>query len=217
MAASIPEFISAVKSGDLSSASAMLDSNPELVSARDDSGTSVLLTAAYYRHSNIAALLIERGASVNFYEACAAGSLKNFNDNLKDEPELINTFAPDGFQPIGLAAFFGHTEIVRLLLNAGAEVDTQSKNGMAVTPLNSAAAGGNLEIARLLLEHGANPNTPQAGGFVPLHAAAQNGNRDMIELLLRFGANKAVKNNQGKSALDFATEESHKRLVDLLQ
>ena len=94
-------------------------------------------------------------------------SWKESKSILKRKPKLLNEFAPDGFQPLGLAAFFGHTEVVRFLIESGADVDTPSRNGLKVTPLNSAAAGRHYEIAMLLLERGANPNMRQSGDFVP--------------------------------------------------
>jgi ankyrin repeat protein len=213
----IPEFFPAIKNGDLALVTSLLDSNPSLASARDEQGLSAVLTAAYYQHPEVAALLLERGATLDLFEACAAGSLKDVKSSLGKLPDQINDFAPDGFQPLGLAAFFGHTEIARHLLSQGAQADIPSRNGLHVSPLNSAAAGGHLEIARLLLEQGANPNRPQADDFVPLHAAAQNGQRELVALLLAHGADRTIRNKYGQNALDIALESGHPELADLLK
>jgi ankyrin repeat protein len=135
---------------------------------------------------------------------------------LKRKPKLLNEFAPDGFQPLGLASFFGHVEIVRFLLESGAEVNTPSQNGLKVTPLNSAAAGRHYEIAMLLLERDANPNIRQEGDFVPLHSAAMNGQIEMVKLLLQYGADKDLKSLDGKTARDYALENGHKIVAEVL-
>ena len=133
------------------------------------------------------------------------------------QPALVNAYAQDGFQPLGLAAFFGNQAAVDYLLDRGAQVNSPSQNAMRVMPLHSAAASGQLEIARSLLAHGANPNSVQADGFVPLHAAAQNGQIEMVELLLSYGANLKIPTEDGKTALDFALENRHTRVANLLQ
>jgi len=213
----VSEFFAAIKKGDVAAVTAMLDANPSLAAARDTQGNSAVLTCAYYQQPALATLLVDYGAPLDLFEACAAGSLEKVAAILKFNPDLLNDFATDGFLPIGLAAFFGHTEIVRLLIDLDAQVNTPSRNTLKVTPLNSAAAGGRLEIARLLLEHGADPNMPQSDDFVPLHAAAQNDQIEMIELLLKFGANTALKNKEGKTALDIANKSGHPELINLLK
>jgi ankyrin repeat protein len=106
--------------------------------------------------------------------------------------------------------------VVRFLLETGADVDTPSRNGLKVTPLNSAAAGRHYEIAMLLLERGANPNMRQSGDFVPLHAAAQNGQIEMVKILLQYGADKDLKSADGKTARDYALENGHKIVIEVL-
>jgi ankyrin repeat protein len=133
------------------------------------------------------------------------------------QPELINAYAPDGFQPIGLAAFFGHQPVVELLLRVGAEADAPSKNPMRVRPLHSAIANRRTAIAKLLIEHGADVNSTQADDFTPLHEAAQNGLVDIAQLLLDRGANVNAKLANGQTPLALAIESKHDDVADLLQ
>jgi uncharacterized protein len=210
------ELFNAIKNGDLATVGRLIADDPSLVDTYDDHGLTPVLTAAYNQHPEIASFLVEHGAFLTLFEACAVGKLDKVESALKAQPDHLNTFAPDGFQPIGLAAFFGHTDIVKFLLSVGADVDTPSQNGMMVTPLNSAAAAGRVDIARMLLERGANPNARQADDFVPLHAAAQNGQREMAELLLKHGADKTLRNREGFSAQDMAAEKGFTELAELL-
>lgn len=209
-------FFDAIKSGDLEQVRRMVANDSALVNATSAGGTAVLI-ATYYGEREIARLLIEQGAQLNLFEACAAGQYERAATLLAADPALANAYAPDGFQPLGLAAFFGHTAIARLLLESGAEVDSPSNNGQRVQPLHSSVAGGHFELSKLLLDHGADVNATQEGGFTPLQGAAQNGQREMVELLLAYGADKSSVNRDGKRALDYALEGGHSEAAALLE
>lgn len=62
----------------------------------------------------------------------------------------------EGKSPIHWAAYDGSTEIARLLIEKGADVNSADEYG--VTPLMQACDGGHTDTARLLIEHGANVN-----------------------------------------------------------
>ena len=111
---------------------------------------------------------------------------------LDEDPSSANAWAEDGFQPLGLASFFGHVEAARLLVERGAEVNSASRNDMKVMPLHSAAATGDpdarYELAKVLLEHGADPNARQQDDYTPLMAADQQGDERLRKLLVDHGA-----------------------------
>jgi uncharacterized protein len=211
------ELFPAIQQGDLSTVERLVAEDRTLVNAQDAKGSSAVITSVYYNKPEITALLLKRRPKINLYDACAIGRVERVKSILKRKPKLINEFAPDGFQPLGLAAFFGHVEVARFLLESGAEVNTPSQNGLKVTPLHSAAAGRHYEIAMLLLERGANPNLRQEGDFVPLHSAAQNGQIEMVKILLQYGADKDLKSTDGKTARDFALENGHKIVAEVLE
>lgn len=212
-----PTFIEAVKAGDLETIEHMLDGDPALASARTPGGVSAVLVAVYYGKSAVADLLIARGASLDVFEAAATGRVERVRAWLDEQPALANAYAADGFQPLGLASFFGHTPVAELLVERGAEVNSPSRNDQRVQPLHSAAAAQHLEIARLLVEHGADVNAVQAGAFTPLHAAAQNGQVGMIRLLLAHGADLPALSKAGQTALDYALENGHAEAADRLR
>jgi ankyrin repeat protein len=130
---------------------------------------------------------------------------------------LVDTFAADGFYPLGLAAYFGHPTIVEFLLKNGADVKLAARNAQKVTALHAGASRGGAEIVKLLLEAGADPNVKQERGFVPLHSAAANGNAAVVELLLKHGAHPDAKAEDGKTPADMATEGGHKDLAEKLR
>jgi ankyrin repeat protein len=210
-------FFEAIKSGDQAKVQALLDIDPALLRAKSENGLSPVLTALYYQEPDIADLLIARGAELNIFEAAAAGRLDRLQALVERQAGLVNEYAEDGFQPLGLASFFGHLEVVRFLIRAGANVNSPSHNAQRVMPLHSAAAGRHLEIARVLLENGAEVNARQADDFIPIHAAAQNGQAEMIQLLLSYGADPKRCSRDGRNALDFAEEAGAKDAADLLR
>jgi uncharacterized protein len=126
------------------------------------------------------------------FEASAAGRAERVRELLDEDPSLANAWADDGFQPLGLASFFGHVEAARLLVERGAEVNSASRNDMKVMPLHSAVATGDpdarYELAKLLLEQGADPNALQQDDYTPLMAAEHHGDVRLRGLLIEHGA-----------------------------
>ena len=153
---------------------------------------SELLQAVYRGdHARVDALLAAE-PEVDVFEASAVGRVDRLRELLDGDPSLANAWAEDGFQPLGLASFFGHLEAARLLVERGADVNAPSKNDMKVAPLHSAVAEKDAdtryELASLLLEHGADPNARQQDDFTPLMAADQQGDVRLRELLIEHGA-----------------------------
>jgi ankyrin repeat protein len=136
---------------------------------------------------------------------------------IEADRELVNSFAADGFYPLGLAAFFGHHTIVEFLLKNGADVRLAARNAQKVTALHGAVARRDLQIVNMLLEAGADPNARQERGFAPLHDAAANGSIPLVELLLKHGARADVKSDEGKTPADMATDRGHKEVVQMLK
>ena len=87
-------------------------------------------------------------------------------------------------------AAYGHADLLRLLIERGADVDAlgyEGNHGWA-PPLVLACWEGTVETVRLLLEAGADPNLPSRPGGSALHAAINHYDAEKIELLLRHGA-----------------------------
>jgi ankyrin repeat protein len=147
------------------------------------------LLQALYEGRREAAEALRRGAELDLFEAAAFGDAQRLAE-LLDEGADPNAFAPDGFTPLTLAAFFKHPEAARLLLDRGADVHQRARHEqIQVLPIHSAAAdGGSVEIVRMLLDAGADPDAEQPGGFRAIDAARQEGNAELERLLLARGA-----------------------------
>jgi ankyrin repeat protein len=155
---------------------------------------SELLQAIYRGDRERVDELLAAGPELDVFEAAASGQTTRLRELLDDDPSLTNAWAEDGFQPLGLACFFGHVEAARLLVERGAEVNSASRNEMKVMPLHSAVATGDpaarYELAKLLLEAGGEPNARQQDDFTPLMAADQSGDERLRNLLLEHGATR---------------------------
>lgn len=205
----VNDLFSAIHANNLPGVQLLITAEPELLEARSPSGLSPVLFAAYYRRPEILRALIGAGAPLNLYEAAAAGEADRVSALLDAQPDLVHTFSPDGFSPLGLAAFFGHDEVAQHLLARGADVNAVSRNAMAVQPLHSAAAGDHTHLALALVQAGAQVNATQHGGFTPLMSAAQNGNAALVAFFLSVGADPAARTPEGHDALALAQESGH--------
>ena len=209
-------FFKAIEEGNREKVERMLRKTPNLILAKSKKNLSPLMTALYYHEFDIAEMLLDRMVKLTVYEAAATGKLTHLISNLGHKPELVNAYSEDGYQPLGLAAYFGHEKIVEYLIRAGAEVNSPSKNSLGVTPLQSAVAGGHLEIIRMLLTAGASPNVRERGGYTPLHTAAQNGDVEIVRSLLFGGADLEAKSDKEETPLDMARKTGHDEVVNLL-
>jgi ankyrin repeat protein len=153
---------------------------------------SELLQAVYRGDQSRVEEMLAAEPELDVFEAAAVGDVHRLRRLLDEDAGLANAWAEDGFQPLGLASFFGHVEAARLLIEHGAEVNSASRNEMKVMPLHSAVASSDAEaryeLAKLLLEHGADPNVRQQDDFTPLMEADQNGDARLRELLVEHGA-----------------------------
>ncbi len=210
------EFFQAIQQGNQNEVNRLLRATPKLIHEKEN-GVSPILAAIYHGHPEIAELLVEKKVLLDIFEAAATGKRSQIVRILAHHPELVNAYAEDGFQPLGLACFFGHMESAEYLISAGARVNSPSGNKLKVTPLHSAAASEHTAIVKLLLEHGADPNVREQGDFTPLHAAAQNGDIASIRALLIHGADSEARTSEGKTPLDYARESGKAEAIDLLK
>jgi ankyrin repeat protein len=211
------QLFQAIMRGDLDAVRALVAEDTSLANATTPSGVSAVLFAMYYNEPHIIRFLLEHGAQVDIFAATAIGITGRVKALLVTNPELANGTAVDGFSPLGLAAFFGRTEIVELLLKSGAEVNRPSANPQRVMPLHSAVAGQHFKVAQILIAHGADVNASQAEDFTPLQAAAANGQAEMVRLLLDHGADPSARTKDGRSALDMAQALGHAEVVEILK
>lgn len=209
-------FFEAIRAGNHDEVERLLLLDPSLIHAKEK-GLSPVLLAAYHLRPQLADFLANKKVTLTVFEAAAIGRTTHLVRLLARNPDLVNVFADDGFQPLGLACFFGHLEAAEYLVRAGASVNTPSNNELHATPLQSAVAGRHAPIVKMLLKNGAQPNVRSRNGETPLHAAAANDDIESIQLLLLAGADLHLVNNDGKRPLEVAEAKGHHRAVEILK
>lgn len=215
------QLFAAIKQGDAATVERLIAADPGIVSARAEGGASAVLTAVYYGRGAIARALAARHPGLDIFEAAAVGDAERARELLDADPTLASAFAPDGFHPLGLAAFFRHTGVLRLLIERGADVAAPARNPLAVTALHSAVASDaapvDLALVEALLDAGAPVNVPHQGGGTPLHTAAFTGDAAVARMLLDRGADPLQRTDDGKTAVDIARERGHGDVARMLE
>jgi len=208
-------LIAAAKAGDVDAVRAA--ARPAIAAARDENGLPAVLVALFHGHRPVAEALAEGGAEIGVLEAAALGRAARLRELLAADPAALAARTPEGFDAIGLAAFLGGPDTVRVLLEHGAGPDGDPANPLGVRPLHAAAAAQDRESVRLLLAAGADPNVQQRNGFTPLHAAAHRDDVDMARMLLAAGADPALEAGDGRDAARVAADDGSAGVAALLR
>ncbi len=112
----------------------------------------------------------------------------------------VNSADAENWTSLMNAAWYGYTDVGRLLIEHNADINAADKYGQ--TALIHACEYGYTDIVRLLLEHGADTNAANECGNTSLMWACRNGHTDTVQLLIEHGADISLKDKDGKTALD---------------
>lgn len=118
-------------------------------------------------------------------------------------------------QPLQQALYYGHESIALQLLNAGANMEEEGRNGQR--PLHYAASQGHNQLLKLLIEKNADVNAQDQDGNTPLHHAISRGNIGAVDALLKKGARTDIENHQGATAVQLAAERGNKQIRRLIE
>src|SRR2546428_487939 len=148
------DLLTAAQKNDLAKAQAILDRNPALLRMHTPNGTLVL-TATFYGAGDVVKLLLARTPedALNLYEAATVGNARRLKTILGQSRVRVNEATKEeGFDPLGLAAFFGHAEAVKVLLDHGAHVNQKPPSRFANTAVAADVFGPVQPPVRLVLE-----------------------------------------------------------------
>uniref|UniRef100_A0A4W5MDH2 Ankyrin 2 n=1 Tax=Hucho hucho TaxID=62062 RepID=A0A4W5MDH2_9TELE len=192
----LPALHIAARKDDTKSAALLLqnDHNADvqskmMVNRTTESGFTPLHIAAHYGNVNVATLLLNRGAAVDFT-------------------------ARNGITPLHVASKRGNTNMVRLLLDRGSQIDAKTRDGL--TPLHCAARSGHDPAVELLLERGAPMLARTKNGLSPLHMSAQGDHVECVKHLLQHKAPVDDVTLDYLTALHVAAHCGHYRVTKLL-
>ena len=126
---------------------------------------STLVRAASTGQTNVVKDLLDKGANQSEKDSCGSG----------------------GWSVTALycAAYGGHMETVKVLVDRGADVNALSHG---LTPLTIAIYEGHTDIAKLLIARGTDVNARSGDGLAPLEAAINKDHADIAKLLMEKGA-----------------------------
>ncbi|XP_030195389.1 ankyrin repeat and SOCS box protein 3 isoform X1 [Gadus morhua] len=127
--------------------------------------------------------------------------------------EYVNTRAPNGQTAVFMAAAEGHTDVVKLLATAGANINV--KDALGLTPLLAAVSNDKPATAMALIRKGGAVHVTDASGQSCLHLASAQGSIVLVSMLLRFGALN-LRNVEQKTALYLAAEHGHHKCLEML-
>ncbi|MFL5330029.1 MAG: ankyrin repeat domain-containing protein [Gemmataceae bacterium] len=155
--------------------------------------------------------VLERASvKLDAFAAIACNDIERMTSILRVDRKVGDSRDPAGRPALHRAVMLDRREIVKLMLDNGADPNIRSQEkGVGYdeeTALLEGAFWGRLEIAEMLLNRGANVNAKAAEGVVPLHEASRMGHIELARLLLKHGADANAIDNKGKSPLDWARE-----------
>jgi ankyrin repeat protein len=190
-------IIDAASRGDLDKVKKILGQRPDLVNARDSNGATPLhmaanplskgLIRAFGNYPETVSLLLQSGAAVNAKNKDGDTPLHDaaYFQGWDTNRERI-TIKGRIVYPGELAS-----EIIRLLISNGADIEAKSESNAQATPLHHAVAHGLRETVVVLVQSGANINARlSAGGgrLTPLDIARESNRLDIMKFLKSHGA-----------------------------
>ncbi len=172
-------LMTCARTGNAEAVRLLLDQGAAVDAKESERSQTALMWAVAQGHSAAAKVLVEHGANVNATSATvsvhtayiineASGHLYDFYNKNVYLPEVKG-----GFTPLMFAAQAGDVESLRILLEAGADVNGATRNDGSA--LVQASINGQEKAAVLLLENGADPNSTDGYGLTALHWTLQEG------------------------------------------
>ncbi|WP_264723580.1 ankyrin repeat domain-containing protein [Wolbachia endosymbiont (group A) of Cheilosia soror] len=168
--------------------------------------------------------IVDKPAHVSYFHLIAESSNREVVDTILSKIEdsrklnkVINTRSDDKKTPLHYAAQSGNEQVVKLLIEKKANVDTRDR--VDNRPLHIAAKNGYLGIVKVLLDTNkvnVNAETSPKYKFTPLHFAARNGHLEIVNALLDKGAEVHAETKYKYTPLHLAAENGHFGVVSEL-
>ncbi len=185
--ASADDIVEAAKKGDLETVRAILEIDPSMIRAVDGGRWTALHWAAIRGHWDVYEFLFEYDPG-------------------------IDPVGADGCTPLNYAAHNDRPDMIRLLLDRGA--DPNIRNIWGMTPLHTAVWRNCPGVVTLLLDSGADPEIKTNEGWTPLHYANLCGRRELVDMLLKRGLSADAEDSEGRKPSELWRERPQPVEID---
>ena len=178
----------------------------------------------------------------DFRKAIEKGDEEEVRKILASGMADINNLGEENITPLYMAASWGFSIAVQLLIEGGADPNRGELQHAVLSghlnvvkvlldgwadpnrvvdwscPLHVAAKTvKGADLAKVLIDGGANPNLQTSDGSTPLHWAARNENKDMVQVLLDRGADRSMADRSGRTPLYYALDRGCSEIVNILR
>ncbi|MBL0725781.1 MAG: ankyrin repeat domain-containing protein [Alphaproteobacteria bacterium] len=190
----------------------------------DDHLTTPLMDAVFNGETDIAKMLISKGASLvdvdyinrsSLVYAILGGSLKSVELTLSEKSNIEDTEDEFGWTPLILAANMGNVNIVKILLNERADINGTGRQ--KETALMRASFVRNTEVVKILLDNDVDVEAVDRLGKTALMWAAEGGFGEIIEMLIEKGANPFALDVEQRDPVDIAISQSKTMAASIIE
>ena len=136
--------------------------------------------------------------SLDVFEASKSGDIKSVLSFIEKDVDVVNVRDSSNLTPLHYASLYGHTEIVKILIENNADID--AKDTYDQTPLHAASWDCQTETAEVLLKYNANVHIDPT----LLHYTSKRGCTKIAELFILKSVDIDIPNELNQTALHYA-------------
>jgi len=219
------EIHTAAQNGDLEKVKILLETDPELIKAKDNKGFTPLHSAVSKGRKSVVTYLVNNGADINaknkngltpLFQALDL-SRNNVAKVLIEKGADLNIKGYRNRTLLHMAARSGNAAIASLLIKKGANVN--ASDSRSTTPLDVAVSAGKTEAARILLDNGGKINTfntEKEETRILISRAIASGKNEVVKLVCEVGGNIKYKESDGQTLMHKVAAYGRVGLVNVL-
>ena len=203
-------FFSYIENGNINKVREMIRNGIDVNITDEDNWSALHRAVQYNKRDIVRELLINKKININ-------PTLPN-NTILENDGKK---WYADGETPLLLASYYGHSEIVSMLLNYGADILAKDNIDGAMAIHIASARGWSRTVLAILESYSAKNvkdiiNSVDNTGTTPLMWAAMNNQVSVMNLILKFGAYINAQDDDGWTALHFAAASDSYKAAEML-
>ncbi len=160
---------------------------------------------------SISSRAIEDITAIKIVSATITRFVKAYLSEMGD----INAVNREGNTLLHIVSLYGHTEVVKVLINEGANINAVTVE-KGFNALHIASQSGHTEVVKVLIDEGADINAVDQEGWNALHMALTQGHTEVVKVLIKEGVDINAIDPNEETALIIASQDNHTEIVKLL-